>query len=593
MLAAPSNTNGMVAGERCQPLIALHVITPVWGERFVQDFLDVVLPLHLSANNLPTLALRPGSAYVVYTRQRDVAMFERNPSFQCIRQFVETQIRIIPEPIGVPHETMSDCFRDALTQAADDNSGFVFLAADTIIADGTIATLVGLVDAGKRCVLVAGPRLTEESFSAAIRERRDPATTAVTISPREMTTLALAHLHPISQSHFWDDNEIFNTHPSHLYWKVADEGILARCFHLHPILVRPQNRQVNFKGTIDDDYIVHACPDRETIHIVTDSDEASVFSMTPHGVMIGNELPHRSSAAYVAYWSNSFAKPEHLALAETPIYIHTGRWSPLWRTAEAASLQILSDIRTIRSRSNAYLFVFRPDLFIEKTLHGVTDASSRPLIGTLRAIQNHRTNRAELLDRIRRSDPNTSPIRVLATRLVLLARLCWTLAVGALDQAHLAIRGTMMHLTLRRTIVINRLYRWSYETIYRRILWLHQKASHLWLRVIYPHAHDLLYRKIYYGVIRRAYSVVLALGRGIRSRLHDLWTRVIYPGAHDLVYRQIYYGGIRRACEIARGIRRRIESRRATARPGTYRDADSNQANRRGEAERPSHARGL
>jgi hypothetical protein len=346
--------------------IALQVIIPVWGERFVRDFLDVVLPLHQSPENVSALARRPGSAYIVYTRQRDVSLLEREPSFQRMRRLVDTQIRIIPEPISVPHEAMSDCYRDALAKTKAGNVGFVFLAADSIIADGTFGALGALADSGKRCVFVAGPRVVAEGFSAAIRDQRSAFDEAIAIPPREMTKLGLAHLHPISSSHCWD-SDFFNTHPSHLYWNIEDEGLLARCFHLHPILVRPVDN-VNFRKTIDDDYIVYACPDPETIHIVTDSDEICAFSMTPRDVKIGNEWPHRSSAAYVAWWSYRFTKPEHFTLAEKVVHIHAGRTSPKWKTAEQESIDVLADINIIRSRSNAYLFVFRPDLLIEKSI---------------------------------------------------------------------------------------------------------------------------------------------------------------------------------------------------------------------------------
>jgi hypothetical protein len=346
--------------------IPLQVIVPVWGERFVRDFLDVVLPLHLSPENVPALARRTGSAYVLYTCQGDVPLFERNPFFQRMRLVVDTQIRVIPEPIVVPHETMSDSYRDALAKTKPGDVGFIFLAADSIIADGTFGTLGALADSGKRCVFVAGPRVVAESFSAAIHNRRSVINEAMAISPREMSELGLAHLHPISSSHCWD-SAFFNTHPSHLYWKIEDEGLLARCFHLHPILVRPAN-DVNFRKTIDDDYIVHACPDPETIHIVTDSDEICAFSMTPRDVKIGNERPHRSSAAYVAWWSCRFTKPEHFVLAEKVVHIHAGQTSPKWKTAEQESIDVLADIRVIQGRSNVYLFVFRPDLLIEKTI---------------------------------------------------------------------------------------------------------------------------------------------------------------------------------------------------------------------------------
>ena len=176
----------------------------------------------------------------------------------------------------------------------------------------------------------------------------------IAVPPREMSELGLAHLHPISSSHCWD-SDFFNTHPSHLYWKIEGEGLLARCFHLHPILVRPAD-QVNFRKTIDDDYIVHACPDPKTIHIVTDSDEICAFSMTPRDVKIGNERPHHSSAAYVAWWSYRFTKPEHFVLAEKVVHIHVGQTSPKWKNAEQESSDVLAEVKVIRSRSNAYLF---------------------------------------------------------------------------------------------------------------------------------------------------------------------------------------------------------------------------------------------
>jgi hypothetical protein len=162
-----------------------------------------------------------------------------------------------------------------------------------------------------------------------------------------MSELELAHLHPISSSHCWD-SDFFNTHPSHLYWKIEDDGLLARCFHLHPILVRPAD-DVNFRKTIDDDYIVQACPDPEMIHIVTDSDEICAFSMTPRDRIIGNGRPHRSSAAYVAYWSHLFTKPEYFVLADKVFHIDAGQTSPKWKTAEQESSEVLADIKIIKS----------------------------------------------------------------------------------------------------------------------------------------------------------------------------------------------------------------------------------------------------
>ena len=46
--------------------------------------------------------------------------------------------------------------------------------------------------------------------------------------------------------------------------------MLLRCFHLHPLMVKPQGPLAEFKSTIDDDLALRACPDSSRDYVVTD-----------------------------------------------------------------------------------------------------------------------------------------------------------------------------------------------------------------------------------------------------------------------------------------------------------------------------------
>ena len=54
-----------------------HVVTVVWGQPYVELFLDVALPNQMTPGNLG--ALRPGSRYRVFTAPEDVETLAASP----------------------------------------------------------------------------------------------------------------------------------------------------------------------------------------------------------------------------------------------------------------------------------------------------------------------------------------------------------------------------------------------------------------------------------------------------------------------------------------------------------------------------------
>jgi hypothetical protein len=370
-------------GTLCATRAAMHLIVPVWGVSHVTTFLDVVLPLYLTPENIPAVAGEREVRLRIYTRGCDTGLFVDSATFQRARDRAEIDFVYMDDKIEIPHMTMSWCHKDALRFAADCDAMTILLTADSIFADTTLLRLGHLSDQGKRAVLVAGPRVIEEEMLAELDKHWRKGDQA-RMTPETFTALCLRHLHPITLSHTWNGTGYLNTHPSHLYWAVENEGFLAHCFHLHPLMVRPRAGEVKFDKTIDDDYMTSAGFTSEEIHIVSDSLDLAAFSITGRHIVIGNDRPLVPSAAYVAFWATSFVQPYQRALARTPICFHTQKTSPAWRCHEDAAQRVLDDIDRLLTDGNFRLFIRRPDLFFDKVLLNHQTLSFHPMRDALR-----------------------------------------------------------------------------------------------------------------------------------------------------------------------------------------------------------------
>jgi hypothetical protein len=195
--------------------------------------------------------------------------------------------------------------------AADERgAAMVFLNPDVVIADGGLKALEVLLHQGKRAIQVLGIRLVKETVvPALISQFTSKDKTQLKITPRQLISLAMAHLHPFTCMHLYDAPQ-YDVSPSALFWRVESEGLVARCFHLHPMLIYPRVRNAPFSTTIDDDYLRAACPDQKEEHIVADSDEFCACELSGLEREIRG-LPRTNVENEIVRWAYADAKPHH------------------------------------------------------------------------------------------------------------------------------------------------------------------------------------------------------------------------------------------------------------------------------------------
>ena len=256
-----------------------HAVTHVWGRQYLDLFFNLCIPNQLAPGNIP--ALPAGSRYRILTRSAHVAELDAHPMVQALREVIPVDILVVEsvDRHGAgPHgpELMIACHQKAIADILEAGAAIIMLSADFILSADALAAVVRRHREGYRAVVNTGLRLAKESFLPALAASAER---LAALSPRELVRIALPHLHAHERSMFADATR-FSKSPVAVYWPVSDEGLLARCLHLHPLMVDPMRPVPLSVGTNDGPYLAEACPDYSRVHVVTDSDELQMFEIT-------------------------------------------------------------------------------------------------------------------------------------------------------------------------------------------------------------------------------------------------------------------------------------------------------------------------
>lgn len=307
------------------------ISVPVWGQEYVRVFLNYSLPAQLAPGNIPALPNAENSRYLIFTTSDHAEQIRQSPAFQQLAKSVPADIRTFelqkfdpsePANWGKRYEIKSDCYRIALAEAEKADAVNVLLNADIILADGFMRRAAEIIAAGKRVIEVVGPRTLKPPVAEALDSMRD-STGAITVSPRALTRLAVKHLHPMAQMHLWEtDIEAF--HPSHIYFKVGETSLLARCLHTYPIVIYPRTRGSTFTDSIDKDLTESACPDFNDTYLPLDTDEISCCELSDAEHYVGAMFRRPIKIQDIANFYDAYGSPRSRLLFANSIRLPGG-----------------------------------------------------------------------------------------------------------------------------------------------------------------------------------------------------------------------------------------------------------------------------
>ena len=413
--------------ESSAPAKVYHVVPAVWGDEFIDLFLNVCVPNQLSPGNLP--ALPAGSRFRVFTKKADVVRLSASAGLDDVRRVLPVDIIDVdvaelhgrkPGQVRNNYRMMIECHRRAVADAAEAEAALIFLAPDFVCAEGTMETIVRIHAAGRRAVLSTNLRLARHQFIAELAGR--PAA----LPPRELVRLALRHLHPATQS-LMVDGSTRNGFPTSVNWPVRSasghlDGVVVRATHMHPMLLDPVHRNVLPRGTQDGHYLMRSGVQLRECHRVDDSDELVVFELTPADRNIRNDgkrggvsmsrlaaVVSRCDRYQATHWNH-------------PVRLHAEDLDERWAAVEEASRQFTRKLERYRPCGPALFTIYRwfhiarqrRDRYVRLVGDALPRMTSKQVVRPAKLL-GHRASRALKLQ-LKRLRRNRSVVKILSSR---------------------------------------------------------------------------------------------------------------------------------------------------------------------------------
>lgn len=305
--------------------VPIHLTVPVWGESFLNLFLNFVLPSYLCDGGIPELNARGlWAKFFLYTKFDDEKYIRNHFQFKRLQKLINVELLFIDKLIDISnhqnqYETMNSCHTDFISRSEAVNAGMFFYSPDAFWSSGSMRFSLNQIEKGSRAILIAGVRAEKEAALEFIKGQVEELRTNG-ISSFNLVELLINFPHRITKSLTYSSKDFDIGWPSHLYWKIRNEGYLARCFHLHTFFVYPR-----LKGrpelAHDFDWLSKIGLNDDEIYIVQNSNEICAVELSNRDRSVNGNVGIFSVLA-VARWLAKYGQPDHLKYVLQPIRFH-------------------------------------------------------------------------------------------------------------------------------------------------------------------------------------------------------------------------------------------------------------------------------
>jgi hypothetical protein len=307
------------------PALSGAVLVPVWGYRFVSQFLEFGLPTLLAPGNLPTVARELPFRVIALTSAEDEPLLRSHPAWRRLQKICAADIEPIDDLITESNHsaTMTLALARAMQsygQAIVDTC-FVLWMSDYLCADGSLAAVMRGFRNGASGIFAGNFQIIAEDAVPSLRRSVDLQSSAIAVSSREMLAWSFRHMHPATVANFVDSGLSHNSHTNRLFWRVDEETLIGRFYLMHPIGVRPETADFEIGSSFDYSFIPEMCPSGKILTLV-DSDEYFVVEMQKRDHerdrLIAGALANAKLAAQLSEWTTA----QHRANAAHTMVFH-------------------------------------------------------------------------------------------------------------------------------------------------------------------------------------------------------------------------------------------------------------------------------
>ena len=307
----------------------LQIINVVWGEKYTNTFLKLSLPTQFSAGNLRDLSIRPN--YIIYTSKSGKEQITSSSIYQTLESSCNVIFRITKiSPEDCPFKILLKCHSNAIAEANTTSSPIIFLSPDSVVSTGLFTYCEKALRRDIRLIAICSTRMSLEKYQKLSDiKKEENAEGIVNWSPQELAVTTVRNLHHRARCLIMNNGKI-GTHPSHMYWRLDDNNLLAKAYHLHPLLIWPEKHGIYPITSADGmNFLEKICKSVNKWEVVKNCNDFSLFEISSDDQFTEDTAISKEFFAF-KYWFKTNVSKAHQYFFTHNIILGDGVEKPEW-----------------------------------------------------------------------------------------------------------------------------------------------------------------------------------------------------------------------------------------------------------------------
>jgi hypothetical protein len=321
------------------PKLRIRLITPVWGQFYIDRWLNFSFAALRSEGNIPYLNEHCDFELAIVTKSADAALMSADPKFNSIMAGIRVRFITMDEffpargrvTYGIP---LTLAYAKAIQDLGKEGIGtyVILLNADFVVASGSMKGILAHIRAGYAGISAASIRVTDRGTRPALQNCVDSKTGILSISSRAMMKLANENLHSTITGRIVNDmGPIDSTYYHQIYWRVSDACLAMRGFLLMPVCFQVQRIVSKVLCPVDYGVLSEVCPEGRRC-VLADSDDFLMIELQErdsesHWLRIAPKtttLKRRLSrlTPEIAHHAATWTTPDHRRAATQTSFFH-------------------------------------------------------------------------------------------------------------------------------------------------------------------------------------------------------------------------------------------------------------------------------
>jgi hypothetical protein len=217
----------------------------VWGQRFVDKFMDYCLPSLLAPGNIPALARKRKVVHSIVTTEADRDRIVAHPAFARLRGLAEVVFTCFPQEFLERREQSGYNFyhfyglldHQSVFMASALKADLYLLPIDCVYSRDCLRNFSSYLERDADCCSVGSIEAIESELRAWLDVETRRRANVLDLPSRELVQAASEHPDRYFRSlTMRPDNTEFCAHPRELVWPLAD-GLAIHSIFMHPLAV--------------------------------------------------------------------------------------------------------------------------------------------------------------------------------------------------------------------------------------------------------------------------------------------------------------------------------------------------------------------